>query len=155
MRRLIVALVLVASSSCASVPLKQRAVLSLQASANALDASHVAERQLCSPTADVTMPIARCDGAAAMTIGLTDARHLALARLYSRAFDAHDKAATALIAWRAGEPKPATLTEYQTAINDIIALLVQFMPSGQPTAEKVQDASEEAAIVAQTFGGQP
>ncbi len=147
MKRLIVFVVALSLSGCASLPLKQQAVVSLQASETALESSHDAERALCSPTANPTTAITHCDGAAAATIGLTDARHQALARLYSKAFAIEDQAQAALKAWRAGDPKPSSLAEYEGIVNDLIALIVQFIPINEPTAVKATVAKAELVKV--------
>lgn len=138
---------------CASLPLKQRAVVSLQASETALEAAHDAERLLCSPTADQTKAITRCDGARAAAIGLTDAKHQALARAFSIAFDMEIRAANALIAWHAGEPPPSSLADYQTTLKEILAVIGTTIPSTETTVEKIQQAIDEAVKIAALLGG--
>jgi hypothetical protein len=81
------------SASCASVPLKQKAVLTVQASQAALgivDDAEMAAYALQAP-------------------GLTADRHRAFSRALSDAYAVQIKLATALQAWRAGEPVPASL----------------------------------------------
>lgn len=140
-------------SACASLPVKQKAVVSLQASEMALEASHDAERALCSPNADKTKPIQHCDGSIALKIGLTDAKHKEIAGLYVTAFDAQLKAATALKAWRAGDPYPTTVAEYQHGASDILILVAQVFPKSQATVTKAQQAVNEAAKIAALLGG--
>jgi hypothetical protein len=138
--------------ACASLPLKQKAVISLQASEMALEASHDLERSLCSPTADQTQPIRHCDGPQAATLGLTDARHSALAVKFSKAFDLEIQAATALKLWRSGEPAPADFAGYRQVINEILTDVLQFLPKSQPIVEKAQAAVDEAGHVAALLG---
>ncbi len=139
-------------AACASLPIKQQAVQGLQASELALEAAHHAERALCSPTAIQTAPITHCDGPAAAAIGLTDDRHRQIARLFSQAFDAEIKAATALMLWRAGEPWPADLIGYQRVIADLLSGISHILPSTERTVEKVQQAVDEAAKIAALMG---
>lgn len=139
---------------CANLPLKQKAVVGLQASETFLEASHNAERALCRPGADPTKAIPTCDGLAAAEIGLTDARHQQLAGLYSRAFDLQITAATALKVWRAGDPQPTSLVEYERALNEIVNLIVQFMPASEPTAVQLEAAQREAGRASRQIGGQ-
>lgn len=139
-------------SACASLPVKQQAVVSLQASETALEAAHDAERLLCSPTADQTAPIRHCDGAQAIAIGLTDARHQAIARVFAIAFDTQIKAATALKAWRAGDPAPSSVADYQRDLTDVLTLIQQLVPQAVGVATQAQDAVNKAAAVAAILG---
>ncbi len=151
MKRIVLVALLLAVS-CASLPLKQRAVVSLSASETALEASHDAERLLCSPTANQAQPITHCDGAQAATIGLTDAKHQQLARLYSTAFAAEIVAATALKAWQAGDPPPVTIGDYRKDLDAILVLIGTTIPASQPTVTKIQAAADAAASVAILIG---
>ena len=141
-----------AVNGCASLPLKQKAVVSLQASETALEAAHDAERALCSPTADQTKAITHCDGTQAVAIGLTDARHHDLAVLFVKAFGIEIDAATALKAWKAGDPAPSSVAEYQQVIDQILALVKQIVPATDAIATKVQQAVDQAAIIAGIVG---
>jgi hypothetical protein len=139
-------------SACASLPLKQKAVVGLQASEMALEASHDAERALCSPAADKTQPITHCDGAGAAAVGLTDALHRQLATQFAIAFDVEIKAANALKAWRSGDPPPSDLADYKLAVDEILKLIAQTFPKTEPTVVKAQAAVDEAAKVAALVG---
>lgn len=132
-------------SACASLSVKERAVVTLNASEIALEGSHDAERLFCSPAADQTQPITHCDSELAQGIGLSDERHQALARLYSRAFSAQILAARALQAWRAGDPAPASLAQYQAIVLDIIAEVTKLWPSVNAVVAKAREAGDSAA----------
>ncbi len=152
--KVLLALALVGSftAGCASLPVKQRAVVSLQASETALEAAHDAERLLCSPTADQTKAITHCDGAQAAAIGLTDDVHRRLARLFSIAFDAQEKAALVLKTWRAGDPAPASFADYRRVASEILGLVGEIVPKEQDAVAKAQQAVDEAAKVAAVMG---
>jgi hypothetical protein len=147
---LLVALVL--AVSCASLPLKQKAVVSLAASETALEAAHDTERALCAPTADQTKAITHCDGAQAATLQLTDARHVAIAAVFSKAFDTEIKAAEALKVWRAGEPAPVGVAAYQKDLADLLALVAQTIPKSKDVVSKIQLALDQAAATALLLG---
>jgi hypothetical protein len=147
---LLVAFVLAAA--CASLPLKQKAVVSLAASEAALEAGHDAERALCSPTSDQTKAITHCDGPQAATLQLTDARHAEIAKVFSKAFDTEVRAAEALKVWRAGEPAPAGVAAYQKDLTDLLALVAQTIPRSKDVVSKIQQALDEAAKTALLLG---
>jgi hypothetical protein len=149
-RVLVVALVVTAA--CASLPAKQRAVVGLQASETALEAAHDAERALCAPSANQSQPIVQCDGAQAAAIGLTDARHQQLARVFATAFASEAHAATALKAWQAGDPAPVTVADYHKDVTAVLALVANLIPSAQSVVTKVQTAVDEAAAIAKLVG---
>jgi hypothetical protein len=138
--------------ACASLSKKQTAVVSLQASETALEASHDAERLLCNPTADQKAAITHCEGSSAESIGLTDARHQAIAKAYSIAFASEIKAASALQAWKAGDPAPSNLAEYQVDLNAILDLVGSTIPQTQTTVVKIKEAITAAASIASIAG---
>jgi len=140
------------SGACASLPAKQKAVVSLQASELALEGAHETERNLCSPTADKTQPITHCEGVTAATLQLTDARHQQLATLFSRAFEAEGKAAQALKAWQAGEPAPASLAEYRKVIQDTLDAVLAGLPNAATLIAKIKAAVDSAAQTAALVG---
>jgi hypothetical protein len=140
------------SGGCASLPAKQKAVVGLQTSELALEGAHDTERNLCSPTADKTQPITHCDGVAAATLQLTDARHQQLATLFSNAFDAQGRAAVALQAWQAGEPAPASLAEYRKVIQDTLDAVLAGLPNAATLIAKIKAAVDSAAQTAALVG---
>ena len=140
------------SAGCASLPLKQKAVVGLAASETALEAAHDAERALCSPTADQAKAITHCDGAQAATLQLTDARHVAIAKVFSQAFSTEVRAAEALKVWRAGEPAPAGVAEYQKDLTDLLALVAQTIPTSKDVVSQIQQALDEAVKTALLLG---
>ena len=153
MRRLIVVATCLIVVGCASLPPKQKATLALQTSETALERSHDAERQLCDPTAHPSQAIRTCKGAEAQTLGLTTDIHLKLAGFYSKAFDLQKKAAEALIVWRAGDPAPKTLLEYQQVLNEILLTVQRLLPSKQPVVAQAQEAAKLSEAAVQSIGG--
>lgn len=152
MKKVLTVLTLSLALACASLPAKQKAVVDLQASETALEAAHDAERALCSPTADQTKAITHCDGAQAVAIGLTDARHQQLAGLFSKAFGAETIAATALKSWQAGDPAPASVADYQKIVSQILAAITQIVPLTEKTFTQAKAAADAAAATAFTVG---
>lgn len=151
-RLFVVALLAFVVTGCASLSKKQTAVVSLQASETALEASHDAERLLCNPTADQKAAITHCEGSSATAVGLTDARHQAIAKAYSVAFASEIKAASVLKAWKAGDPAPSNLAEYQVDLNAILDLVGANIPQTQTTVVKIKEAITAAASVASLVG---
>jgi hypothetical protein len=140
-------------SACASLPLKQKAVTSLQASEVALEAAHDLERGLCfiSPA---TESGGHCTSPVAASVGLTDERHQQLAALFAKAFEVEIKAATVLQAWQSGDPAPASIAEYQADITAILNVARQLLAStnAQHVIDKAQQAVDAAAVVAAVLG---
>ncbi len=154
MKRVVLALTLtVAVIGCGQISLKQKAVISLAASETALEAAHDAERLLCSPTSNQAAAITHCDSAQAAAVGLTDARHVTIAKAFSQAFIAQNKAAIALQVWRAGEPAPSSVDEYRTDIQQVLAVVSAAFPKSHNVVVKVSDAVNEAASVAAFIAG--
>lgn len=152
MKTFLTVCILSASIACASVPLKQRAVTSLAASEMALEAAHDAERSICAPTADQSKPITKCDGPIAARLGLTDRRHQDLAQAFSRAFAAEALAAMTLRQWRAGDPAPTTLAEYQKIVNEILSIIIQYLPADE-VLSKAYKAADGANDAVKATGG--
>lgn len=152
MKRLIVLGLVSVTLACASVPVKQKAVVTLQANETALGQAQDIERRLCDPAKAALAPpvaITACTGPTATAIGLTDARHQQFARALSTAFDLQIKAAAALQAWKSGEPPPATLLELKADI-DATLLVVRQLTTGanenvQILLGKIQAALDSVA----------
>lgn len=142
------------SYGCGSIGLKQQAVITLNGSEAALEAAHDAERLVCSPTANQAAAITHCDGPLAVQLGLTDAKHQALARAFSVAFEAQAKAAIVLQAWRAGDPAPASVSEYHQDVSDVLALVAQVFPTTHTVTTDAQQAVDKAAAILTTLGVQ-
>jgi hypothetical protein len=149
MKRLIILLAF--SSACASLPLKQQAVQSLQGSETALEAAHNIERSLCF-NLPATETGNHCTNPLAATVKLTDAQHQKLAQYFSNAFDVEIKAATALKAWKAGQPIPTDVAGYQTDLTAILTLAKTLDPGASTLVAKSQDAVDKAAAVAKSLG---
>lgn len=152
----ILALALLAGAC--SLPLKQKAVLSLQASETALEGAHDAERGICF-AAPATEAGTHCTSPLAAAVGLTDERHQRAAVLFSDAFGYEIQAAAVLQAWRAGDPPPASFADYQRATAQILALAQQLIPADQAQAKnfvaKIQAAVDAAAQVGAVIGVHP
>lgn len=140
-RTRIVLATLLLAVGCASIPVKQRVVVGSQAVETVLGAAQDFER---AAFAQSTIP------------GLTAAKHQAFAGALSKAFDAQIKLNTALVAWRSGEPAPATLAELQTDVNDAFAVAQSLLPAGGRAADllaKVQAVLNEAAKLSELLKG--
>lgn len=155
MKRFILIGLLVASAGCASLPVKQQATEKLVATERLLATAQDTERALCSPTADKSKPITHCDGSVAATVGLTDARHQATASAFAIAFTAQVKAATALRAWKAGDPPPTDVATLSADITAALTLAKQL--SGSPDVQKIattlQQAIDTVTAVLSSLGG--
>lgn len=137
-RRAIAIGAVVGLAACASVPVKEKATLTLQASEVALANAQDAERSLCDASATAAVAVTHCTNPAAAAVGLTDAKHQEAARAFAKAFTAQAQSATALLAWRAGEPAPMTLTEYASDARDVLAV-VRTLTGNNATAKTIAD----------------
>jgi uncharacterized protein YceK len=147
-RNIIAVLAIVALAGCASVPVKQKASETHQALRTALTSADDLERALCGMT-----PAApnHCTTTAAATVGLTDAVHQDVSRRFAHAYEADQKVAAALIAWKAGDPAPADLAGL---LADAQAALVAVKPltgSGQQLTGKVQAWLDEVQSLVALF----
>lgn len=113
-------------AGCASVPVKQRATLGLQAAHAAVGGAQDVERALY----------------AAPGAGITPETHGAFARFFERYFVAEERVAVALLAWRAGDPPPADLAEAVAVLREALA-----------TAGTLTDGAEKASLVGKINGG--
>lgn len=141
-----------ALSACASLPLKQKAVIGLQASETALEGAHDIERSLCfvSPS---TEQGGHCTNPQAAAVRLSDATHQHLATLFSAAFAAEIKGAVALKGWQAGAPAPTDVLGYQQDIQAALALAKSELgANAQPFIDKIQQAVDSAAAVLVALG---
>lgn len=64
------------------------------------------------------------------------------------AFRDHAKASRALRAWRAGDPKPASVADYQRDLNDILGVVTTTFPSTDKIVTYIKFAIDSAADVA-------
>src|SRR6266576_2826242 len=97
---------------CASLPLKQKLAVTLSASVDALAAFQTTERNL---YASKALP------------ALTPKAHENISVAIGKAADAQIKTASVLIAWRAGDPIPATITQtlqYGQQTYEVVATVV-------------------------------
>lgn len=140
------------SPACASTPIKQKATLGLQASETALEAGHNIERSLCFINPGLESGT-HCTNAVAAQAKLDDVTHVKIAAFFEAAFTVQKKATIALSAWKAGDPVPATVLEYQTDINKILAVAQNLLPPGASSLlDKVQTAVNEAATIVALLG---
>lgn len=127
-----------ALSACASLSLKQRAVVSLQATHAALSAAQDFERQA---YATHSVP------------GLTPLKHQELAMFFSHAFESEIKATVVLKAWKAGDPVPSSLAELQADSASALVVLKQLLPGSAGLVDKIQAIADEAFKVAALLKG--
>ena len=155
MKRLVLVLALVASAACASISVKQKAVVGLQASETALESAHDIERSLCFVN-PATESGGHCTNPLAASFKLTDASHQKAASLFSKAFAGQIKIGVALQAWRAGDPAPSGVAEYQRDVTDILAVAQTLIgEKAAPFIAKAQTAVDEAARIAVIVGVKP
>lgn len=152
MRRLIV-LVALLSFGCASLPAKQKAVVSLQASETALEGAHNLERSLCFVT-PATEAGGHCTNPQAASVKLTDATHQKLATFFAQAFAVEIKAAVALKAWQAGAPAPSDVTTYRATIQQILDTAKTLDPGAASFIQQVQASVDATAAVLTSLGVQ-
>lgn len=124
-------ILLTLATACASVPVKQQAVLSVQTSVQVLGTIQDAERAICNGAADKTKPITHCEGPAAVQAGITDAQHQQFSAALARAFTIEGQAITALRAWKAGEPTPTTVALFTADLSQAMAVVRQLAPGLQ------------------------
>lgn len=150
MKRLILVLALT-FTACASLPVKQKAVIGLQASETALEGAHNIERSLCFVTPS-TESGGHCTNPQAAAVKLSDATHQKLATIFAKAFAIEIKAAIALQAWQAGQPVPTDVAGYQAAIQDALVTAKQLDPAASALITQIQSAVDSAAAVALALG---
>lgn len=133
------------------ISVKQTSVLSLQVSETSLEGAQNIERSLCfvSPATEsgpvCTNPVAAQVGLSKLvddpqSPGVKIQVHQLMARYFAKAFQDEILAATALIAWRAGDPAPASVAEYQADINQTLLVAQTLVPGvlTQPLVTKIQ-----------------
>ena len=153
MKRLILVVLLASAVACASLPAKQQAVGSLQASETALESAHDIERALCF-NVPATEKGTHCTNPVATTIGLTDAKHQQMAVVFSDAFTVVITAGNALKLWQAGQPVPTSVLQYQADVNQILALAGALnVPAGAANyLAQAQSAVNLCALVLTSLG---
>jgi len=131
-----IAALLIAFVSCASLPVKERAVRTLSTAESLLGQVQDTERRLCNAPAYAAAPqapITECVGPLAEGLLLTTTRHQRIATALSRAFDAQIKASVVLRAWRAGDPVPASLPDMFAAVIDVAGVVKELSPNSDIT----------------------
>lgn len=138
MKRISLALALVVATACASLPVKQKAVTSLQVTHVALSNAQDFERQ----------------AYAAQTIpGLTQARHQQFAGIFSKAFQDEITAGAALRAWKAGDPAPQSLAQLQADADQALAVVGQLVPQASDLTSKIQAVADAVLQVVLAIQG--
>jgi len=123
---------------CAKLNYKQTATNALQATHLALSSAQDVERQAY---------------AAKAFPGLTDEKHREIAGFFAKAFDAEIKTADALIAWRAGDPPPASVAELQAVTHQTLEAAKAIVPAQAELISKIQVVVEQVAKVVLAFRG--
>jgi hypothetical protein len=122
------------TSGCASLPVKERAVQTLNATQTTLANVQDTERRLCNANAYAaapSAPIKACAGPLADATMLTTERHQRIAAALSKAFDAQIKASVVLRAWKAGDPPPATLPDILDALEAVAGVVKELAPNSE------------------------
>jgi hypothetical protein len=136
-------------ASCASVPIKERISDSHQLVRTAITAFDDAEIALCAPD---PAKVNHCTSPQAATIGLTDARHQAISRALADAYTKDKLVSAAIIAWKAGDPKPATLDELLKDATDALTAAQAALP-GNALIAKGMDLLTKINALAAAWGG--
>jgi len=131
--------------------IKAGSVVTLEAAETALEAAHDLERSTCNALADQTQPITTCTPDAA-ALGLTTAKHQAIAKAFAKAFTVNEQAAAALKLWKPGDPAPASFVAYVAAANDIATAAATLAPS-LPFVSKLTNALGQIQTINTTVGG--
>jgi hypothetical protein len=123
-------------AGCASLPLKDQAVSTYQASASILQNVQQAERAICNPTIAAPAPSTPGAGAAAEAAQLTTERHRAFVTALSKAAGLGVTAGDALKAWKAGDPVPKSFEDYVAAVKAVLTEASALAPA-QAGVQKV------------------
>lgn len=121
----LVAVLTAGLAGCASLPAKQRAVLSLQATQTHLELVQDLERRLCNAQSfdvDPTRPITECAGPVATALQLTTERHRVFAGHMATAYAAQRRLGAALLLWQPGSPVPAEVSTVEAQVRAALAV---------------------------------
>ena len=138
-----------------SVAIKQRVSESHQAVRLALTAFDDTEHELCLPAVVDAPPVHRgdCTNPDAAAIGLTSALNQKIAQSLIKAFEADKKVSAAIIAWKAGDPPPADLSQLLADAQAAFDVVKTFAPAGSQLLVKGQQVLDEIAKLVVLFGG--
>ncbi len=161
----IIAMSLMALNAC-SVSLKQNVTLSLQTSEAALEGAQTIERTLCfNAPATESGPV--CTNQLGIAAGLNKmvqnpnaaqqmiTTHQLIAFYFDQAFGYVKLAAIALPAWKAGDPAPTSVVQYQADALAVLAeaqKLFQSVPSVTSFVAKAKEAVNAGAVIATAVG---
>ena len=141
---LIAALLALAVSpvGCASVPARQKAVVSLQSVQVALGKIQDAEREICNTALyrsldvleqwSVAMPV--CEGPNAAAARLTTEKHKEISSVLAKAFALNQRAATALLIWQPGSPEPGEVTQLMGQAKSFLSVAQSLAATEQQKA---------------------
>lgn len=127
---------IVASAACASVSVKERAVIDLQGLHQVLAAAQDTEISLYTSG---TVP------------ALTEAKHRQFHTALSKAFAAEITLATALRTWRAGDPAPASSSEVVALARETLTVVADLAPQASALVAAVQSWLDTAVAVQAMF----
>jgi len=146
--------VILLSAGC-SVAIKQRVSESHQAVRLALTAFDDFEHETCRPSLVDAPPVHRgdCTNSEAAAIGLTSALNQKIAQSLIKAFEADKKVSAAIIAWKAGDPPPADLSQLLTDAQAAFDVVKTFAPAGSQLLVKGQQVLDEISKLVVLFGG--
>jgi len=150
----------VLSASCASIPIKQQAAVSLQTAEAAVSAAQTLERALCfnDPATEhgtqCTNPLAAAVGLMALvadprsktTPPAVISRHVWFAEQFEAIYTAQIAAATEIETWQAGAPAPPGFTLYAANVQQVLGLAQALITSNPAVAAFV--AKVQAAVIA-------
>ena len=147
MKRLVVLILALVVTGCASTPLKQRVSASHQAVRMAITSVDDLERKLCEPAPTA---VNRCTAPGAAAVGLTDAKHQEISRALAKALDTDVKVSAAIIAWRSGEPMPKDLPSLLADANDTL-IAIQPLGLSSQLYQRASDLLKRVAALAGLF----
>lgn len=165
MKKLLILCLLTSACGTAGVSLKQTVTLSLQTSETLLEGAQTIERQLCFNT-PATESGPTCTNTLGIAAGLNLMKpnpnkaselitvHQLIAFYFNEAGKYEQLAATALPAWKAGDPAPSSVATYQADILAVLSEAQQLLPTPGVKAfvDKAQATVDAGAVIATAVG---
>jgi hypothetical protein len=84
---------------------------------------------------------------------LTPERHRNIEGLLGTAFRDHAKATRAVQVWRAGDPVPTSIAEFQRDVDDVLKLVKDTFPQSSSLVSLIQQVVNEATKISSMFKG--
>ncbi len=127
---------------CASIPAREKAVVSLQAVQVALGKVQDAEREICNTslyrsldvTEQWTVAIPVCAGPNAEAAKLTTEKHKEISSVLAKAFALNQRAANALLVWKPGSPEPVEVTQLMGQAKSFLSIATALATTEQQKA---------------------